>query len=182
MREHPDEAREALARHRDFLDGFGRCIHAPDEQLTLDQLAGWVQRMAEASCRIIGIDPVTAAAASDKPWIEDLRFLMTVKAIVRKYGASLILVTHPRKGRKSGVGLDDLAGGAAYPRFSQTVLWIQQHDKPKEVLIAGPCGNYDTTINRSIRLGKTRNGSGAGSRSATCSRGSLSGSPSRGSS
>jgi hypothetical protein len=118
--------------------------------------------MAAAGCRVIGIDPVTAASTSEKSWIDDLRFLMTVKSIVREYGASLVLVTHPRKGRRPTSSLDDLAGGAAYPRFSQTVMWIRRLDKDKSVLVAGPCGNFTTQINRSIRLSKTRNGRGAG--------------------
>src|SRR5215204_7138286 len=84
----------------------------------------------------------------------------------RKYlgppGSYGILVTHPRKGCKTSMALDDLSGGAAYSRFAQTIMWVHRLDKPKSVLVAGPCGNYTTTINRTIRLSKTRNGRGAG--------------------
>jgi KaiC/GvpD/RAD55 family RecA-like ATPase len=159
----PAEARDAFARHRTFLDSFAPCIHAaPDKQPTLVELAGWVEQRASAGCRIIVIDPVTAASTSDKPWLDDLRFLMTVKTIARQSGASIVLVTHPRKGRKTSNGLDDLAGGASYPRFSQTVVWITRHEQFKPVRVASPVGDFDTEINRSLRLGKTRNGRGAG--------------------
>jgi hypothetical protein len=49
------------------------------------------------------------------------------KTMARQYGFCLLLVTHPKTTKKSGNILDNLAGGAAYPRFSQTVLWIKAH-------------------------------------------------------
>lgn len=161
---HPEESRAAIKAHEQFIDGFGRCVFsAPDEQVTLESLTAWVRQMASSGCRIIAIDPITAAATGAKPWLDDLKFLMECKTIVRKHGASLVLVTHPRKGNRSKIPtLDDLAGGAAYQRFSQTVLWLVRHDTPKKVRIRTKLGDTTSTINRAIQLHKTRNGRGAG--------------------
>lgn len=165
--QHPTEAREACAAHADFLDSFGRCIRAaPDEQVSLPQLAEWVERQAARGCEIIAIDPVTAAEATEQPWVADLAFLMRVKTAVKATGARLILVTHPKKGRKTAVGLDELAGGAAYARLTQTVLWIEVHRPPKQRLVKTSLGDTEYDVNRVLRLTKTRNGKGAGLRLA----------------
>ncbi len=163
VRQFPEKARAAWDRHRSFLDGFGRVIwEAPDKQITLKDLGKWVRDRAATGCRIVAIDPVTAAATSDKQWMDDLDFVMTVKAAAREFGTSVVLVTHPRKGRKSAIGLDELSGGAAYQRLSQTVLWIERHRAPKEVTIVSRHGAYLTTVNRTLHIAKCRNGPGHG--------------------
>lgn len=165
VQQHGDEAMYLYQQHRDFLDSFGRTIHeAPDEQVSLTELADWVERMAMAGARVIAIDPVTAAAATDKPWIEDLKFLMRVKTIVRQAEASLVLVTHPRKGSKSSSFMDDMSGGAAYPRFSQTVMWLDLHKPPEDYAVQAHGWGITQQVhaNRSIKLTKTRNGKGGG--------------------
>ena len=163
----PVDAREAFARSADWLDEFGRCIHeAPERQATLDELAGWVERQAKSRTRIIAVDPITAAATSEKSWVDDNKFLMRAKRPIVDGGASLVLVTHPRKGRKGLVGLDELAGGAAYARFAQTALWLERHQPPKETKIITPCGKAIVTANRTLRVLKCRNGRGHGLRLA----------------
>lgn len=163
IRCNPDDAREAHALHAGFLDAFGRCIWAaPDEPVSLPDLTKWVRQRAEAGCRIIAVDPVTAAQSSDKQWLDDQKFIIECKAAIRETGASLVLVTHPKKGRKGVVGLDELAGGASYVRFSQTVLWLETHHDPKVVNITTPMGTAEQDINRTLHLCKARNGKGAG--------------------
>lgn len=166
VRDNPDKARHYFDQYAGWMDEFGRAIaEAPDKQVTLDQLAEWVAERAQAGCRVISIDPVTAAAASAKPWIDDLSFLMRCKSIVRQYGASLVIVTHPKKGRKGGMSLEDLAGGAAFSRFSQTVLWIEYLEELKamDVAIDGFSGaTQQVHVNRVVRIRKARNGPGTG--------------------
>lgn len=163
IRENPDEVRAIFGEHKDFLDSFGKCIYeAPHKQTDLKCLTQWVETKANDGCRIIAIDPVTAAQDDKYTWIADSEFMFAVKAIVREYGISLVLVTHPRKGRKQTVGLDELAGGAAYQRFSQTVMWVVHHKQPKTVLAAMPVGRTNCQINRTLQLIKTRNGRGYG--------------------
>lgn len=167
-----DLVREHFNASRGFLDSFGRCIYeAPDKQVTLDELAEWVADRAREGKRIICIDPITAAQATEKPWVADLKFLIQAKTTVRDYGASLIIVTHPKLGQKKDITLDHLAGSAAYGRFVQTAIAIQTHEPPacESIRIPGFNGRRvgaERTFNRSIHIRKARNGPGGGARLA----------------
>jgi len=166
VRDHPDLARESYNRFRAVLDSFGRRMTtAPNVQVSLDDLAAWVEKQASSRSRIIVIDPITAASTNEKPWIADLKFLMAVKASAVQHGCSVILITHPRKGSgsKRGIGLDDMAGGSAYARFTQTVIWIGCHEQPKQVRVIDEGVTRTDTVNRVIKIKKARNGRGAGS-------------------
>lgn len=162
--EYPDQVRALWAEHRDWMDEFGRCIYqAPRTQPSLDDLAAWVEDRAKAGCRVIAIDPVTAAQATDKPWVADLKFLMRVKGVVRDHGASLVLVTHPKQDRGRGpASLTKLAGSSAYERFAQTVLWIERMKEPEQVKCRQPHTTVSAEINRRIVVCKARNAGGAG--------------------
>lgn len=58
--------------------------------------------------------------------------------------------------------MNDMAGGAAYERFSQAILWLKRHDKPEKQTLLTPVGLRDVTFNRSVQIRKARNGAGAG--------------------
>ena len=118
--------------------------------------------MAQAGNRIIVVDPVPAAATSEAPWIDDLQFMIRIKRAVREHQCSIVLVTHPRKGRQQATRLDDVAGGSAYTRFSQTVLWIEDHEPPRNVTVRERWGAVDHQINRTANICKSRNGRGGG--------------------
>ena len=157
----PGIARGQLANFRHDLEAFSRNLETVrSEQRTLDQISDWVQMHAQNGVRIIIVDPITAAKVSDKPWTDDQRFLFRVKNILEKTGASLILTTHPRIGLAGKPSLSGMAGGASYPRFSQCVLWLRNHDAEKESQIAfGPLVKHRQTI----EIRKARNGRGQGS-------------------
>lgn len=163
VQENPSEVGQAFTTHRDIIDSFGRTIwDAPDKQITLDQLGDWVEARAEQGCEIIGIDPVTAAQVSDKPWLDDQKFILRTKTIMRKHNSRLIIVTHPRTTRGKEVGLNKMAGGAAYERFSQSVLWLRKHDSLKRADLLTDAGKLSVTFERSVRICKARNGPGGG--------------------
>lgn len=154
---------EAYSRHRIQLDALAPLIDATDEPTNYDALVEWMERRSKDGCRVLLIDPITAVPVNEKPWLEDQRFIMRAKSIVRRYGNSLVLMTHPRSSKSKTKGsLSDLAGGAAFPRFSHTVFWLERHDEPKTVYVKGPVGDFRTNINRTLRMSKTRNGCGAG--------------------
>jgi KaiC/GvpD/RAD55 family RecA-like ATPase len=144
--ENADEALDHYKKSVAFLNSFGtRIWEAPDKQVSLDELADWTRDRSKEGARIVAIDPVTAAAMNDKPWIADQKFIMSVKTIVRDFGNSLILVTHPTK-TQAGKG-KQMSGGAAYLRFSQAALWLS---------------TKDGSPNRELTIIKARNGRGAG--------------------
>jgi len=162
QRDNPEEIRAAYERQRPFLDTFGRRLwDAPIEAMTLEAVTDWVRCRARDGARVIAVDPVTAAVATAKPWVADSKFITNVKAIVRSYDCSLILVTHPKKGSKM-IGLDDLAGGSSYQRLAQTVLWLERTQTPEQAVVMGPLGRYDTEVRHRLHLCKTRNGRGHG--------------------
>ena len=166
VKEHPTETKRAFSDHEAFLDKFGEIVsQAPDKQVTHDELIQWVRRQCDAGKRIIVVDPVTAVEQADNPWKADAKFLDDCKKEIRKTGASLILVTHPTKQRKSGKpSMDDLAGGAAYQRFAHTIFWIEKLKEPRVALVKTLAGRDKIQINRIIHISKARNGRGAGLR------------------
>jgi len=160
-KEHADEADQIAQEHAAFLDSFGRVIHAmPEAQPNLEQLASWVKTKAEAGCRIIGIDPVTAAARIGDPWTADGRFLQAIKRTATDYGCSILLVTHPTK-TAAFADLTALAGAACYQRFAQTILWLEHHEA-KVSRVKTACGTLDLEHNKTLYILKARNGKGGG--------------------
>jgi hypothetical protein len=165
VRTHGEEAIRALENQQDVLERFQRTLHdAPNTNLTLDELADWFEQRCSEGAMICGIDPVTAAQVSDKPWIDDQRFIFRVKEIAKRYHSRLIYVIHPRVSQgKLGPSLSRLAGGAAYPRFSHTVFWLMRHDRPQIAKVySSDFGKRPITYERTLRITKARNGKGAG--------------------
>lgn len=162
IKDNPEQARQLFADHKAFLDTFGACIYAsPDAQPTLTQLAEWVRARAKAHCRIIAIDPVTAAAHKGRSvWEEDNAFLHDIKRSADDYHCSIILVTHPIKA-VSCADITQLAGGAAYQRFAQTILWLESHEI-KTNKVKFDCGTSEAEHNRTLHILKARNGKGQG--------------------
>lgn len=161
----PEKARAAAANQRDIINSFGRTIYdAPDKIVTLTDLAEWFEQRCQEGTSICGIDPVTAAKVSDKPWIDDQKFIFDVKAIAKQYHSRLLYVIHPRIAHgKAGPSLSRLAGGAAYARFSHSVFWLTRHDHPKTAQIySSDFGKRFVTYERSLKISKARNGRGAG--------------------
>jgi len=149
-------------QHKDFLDGFGKCIwSAPDKQMSLEEMQDWVTERAKAGCRIVAVDPVTAAVSNDKPWSADKRFVLGCKTIAREYQMSVVLVTHPKKGLKA-IGMDGISGGAGYAQFSQSILWLEYHKQIKKVKVSTSGGTIEEDANRTLHILKARNGCGHG--------------------
>lgn len=158
----PEQARAEYCEHKDFLDSVSLWT-CPDSMPTLDQVADWIGQRAKQGFRIICVDPVTAAAQSAKPWIDDLNFIQRTKRIATDYGASIILVTHPAKTIITTPDMNTLAGGAAYSRFSQTILWLKNlQGETITSTVRTDCGRADFQHNRVIHILKSNNGKGQG--------------------
>ena len=110
------------------------------------------------------IDPITAAGRTAQPWISDLAFLKSVKKTAVGYGCSVVLITHPQHG-VTEPSRENLAGSAAYERFTDTILTVHGHDA-KESQIQTDCGRTTAEHNRTVRIEKARNGKGNGCRLA----------------
>ena len=165
VRQNAEAAQANCNQQADFLNGFGRVLFtSPETQPTLQQLAAWVEERAKAGNRIIGIDPVTLAARTAEPWVDDSRFLQAVKRSAVEHGCSMVLVTHPIKA-VNYPDLSQIAGSAAYQRFAQTILWLESHDD-KSSKVKMPLGTMEESHNRTLHILKARNGKGLGLRLA----------------
>jgi len=161
VKENAEFAGRIVSEHREFLDNFGRVLYvSPDTQPTLAQLAQWIELQAKTGCRIIGIDPITSAERGGEPWVVDGKFLRAIERTATDYRLSIILVTHPIKA-VSFPDLSQVAGSAAYQRFSQTILWLESHDE-KSSKVRTCVGTTVMTYNRTLHILKARNGKGMG--------------------
>mgnify|MGYP000262282054 CR=1 FL=1 len=168
IRANPDDAREAAARHGDALDNLGHAYTCKGN-LSLDACAAWVEQRAKAGARVLIIDPITLADnGAAKPWEADRNFMARAKVAAEAHGLSLVLVTHPRKAggtlKPAPPGLDDLAGGAAYQRAAASVLWLSSLPAPLAKTVRTVDGKDALAdLHKTIRLLKTRDGTGVGS-------------------
>lgn len=159
--ENPAYVTRLEEKYRDDIEELSKVmICSGSEQRTIKQVSEWVAARAAAGDRIIIVDPVTAAH-SETPAKDDLALMMAVKRAAEQYMCSVILVTHPRIGKAGKAGLDGMAGGAAYPRFAQTVLWLRNHESSQK---GSTYKDYDlrsVDYVRAIEIWKARDGTAA---------------------
>lgn len=160
-------SRDALAKH---IEAVGKVItDAPNDEISFEMLTTWADSRAKQGKQIIVIDPVTAVTPGAKVWIEDQKFIFHMKTLARTYQTRIILVTHPRKAIKPGaIGLDDMAGGSSYQRFSQSVLLLERNKSKEAVEVrkdpAWPIEMMSPDL--VLHIAKARNGPGAGKKIA----------------
>lgn len=137
-----------------------RLYTSRSEQKTLMQMADWVEEQAIGGADIIIVDPVTAALQSATPWLDDQKYMFRVKSVAEATGARVLQTIHPRGGKAGAPGLSGMAGGLAYPRFSQTVLWLSNFDQPQDFIEANEY--TPRQYKQSMQIRKCRNGKGQG--------------------
>jgi len=167
IEQRPDEAMDAFGRHKDFIESFGRCMDAaPSKQVSYKDLVAWMTSKAESGARLLGIDPITVADAGPEPWRAADQFFAATKPILDRHGASLLLVSHPKKHTGRGpktFDLDSIAGGAAFGRFSQTVFALEFLKEAESGQVRTRHGSQvEASYNRRLHVLKSRNGTGQG--------------------
>ncbi len=164
--------REAIDLWREaepFIDGFGdKIFECPNPHMSYTELIKWVIDRIKAKCRIIGVDPISALDTGDKnSWNEDKRFILEVGNVLSKSDSSLILITHPRGGKYNEVDLQNIQGGSAFARFTQTAIWIETLPERRAYEIKKHNEiNQTVMCNRVVKILKARNGRGAGAKIA----------------
>lgn len=154
--------------HAKEIDSFSpRLFSAPLGQLRYREVLEWIEQECAAGCEVIAIDPITAIEVGDSRQTEDLSFIVKSSAILRKYRARMILVTHPRNAmQRTTRTMDDLAGGRAFSRNTQSVFWLHNHTPSKKFQCSFPVGVRTMECNRSLTICKARNGPGQGAQIA----------------
>ena len=163
QKQNPAEARSIEEQYRGVLDSFGETIYDdPDAAMNQDQVKAWISARAQEGARIIGVDPVTALESGNKPWEGDRAFVLSCESLAAHHGCSIVLVTHPRTASNTAPSMDALAGGRAYSRLVDCVMWLQSHNPPKEGKVKRELGPSQEEWNRTMHLCKTRDSTGQG--------------------
>jgi len=165
VKTHADVVHRMIRKHSGHLNAMGLAIHiAPKTFMTLDAIA-WLEDRAAEGCRVAAIDPITCLRRPGDIWVSDDQFLGECDRIATEAAMSVLFVSHPKKGGGSYPDLDSLAGGAAWARFADSVIWLEAHDL-REAAIRTCCGSDTVMHNRTLHLLKTRSGEGTGLRLA----------------
>ncbi len=154
VRDNVDEAQAAIDRHADELAQLKASVTRAGINITLDQVADWIDQQAKQGRRLISVDPVSAAVRTGKPWDVDAKFLNRVRATAEEHGCSVVLITHLQKGA-SEFTPDALAGSACYERFSDTIIQLHRHDM-KTAMVKTSVGRMDVTHNLTVFIEKAR--------------------------
>jgi hypothetical protein len=160
-------AKKIMARYKERLDSFGSVLEAPgSEDLTVFNVADWVEKHARAGVRLIYVDPITAASTSEMSWKDDRTFMFRVKKAAEEHGCSVILSTHPKLGQAGKPSLSGLAGGASYSRFCQTMIWLEKLEEPTISSINTGFISSEMEYQRVTRVYKARSGKDAGKKTS----------------
>ena len=162
---------------KDTLSGIGRTITAaePGKEVPCPALLDWVHTKAVEGARVIVVDPITAMGdGGGPPWVVAKRFVLGAKMIATRFRTTILLVTHPSKMTGGGNGsksakpnpfnLGDMAGGAAYGRFTSAVFGLERLQEQPLTVAPGDGTHVSAVCNRSMTILKARDGIGQGLR------------------
>ena len=165
---HKDEADAVAKEFREFMNGYSKTItDMPMVKIEYKDILAWCEKKIHAGARVLIVDPITMAdpPPNEKPFEADRRLVSSLKNMAVINSISIILVTHPRGGSEKLPFLDRMAGGQAFTRFSQTVLYLEHHEPLEDVKIITDDQVYKhegEPVNRTIQIAKARNGRGTG--------------------
>lgn len=126
---------DKLDLYKNAIEHIAESIVIPkDNEKTLPKIADLVQYYAIMGFGLIVIDSISVAEKSNKPWQDDQKLMNTIKDVLVRYKTRVVLVTHPNAPVKTLPTLDLLAGGKAYQRLCQTVLWLDKNEKPANLI------------------------------------------------
>lgn len=169
IRNNGGEVRRLEEEHSGTLDAVGEAMRSPPrtENTTQADVVAWVEEQVASNVEVAIVDPASLAAREGKPWEADSSFVASLLGAVSESNTRLLLVTHPRTSTgTSGVAIDGISGGAAYQRFSQTILWLHgaKPGEPVHVSRTTSMGTLRDEVvpDRIVRVLKARNGPGQG--------------------
>lgn len=158
VRDNPEWAQSIYRQYASRLSSFSRHMEATGSvPRKLSEIATWVE---DTEARIKIIDPISAAEAPLNRYAEDLRVLMKIKLAAERQGSSVIIVSHEKSGKAGQQG--GAAGGEAYPRFCQCVLWLRGYGEKQNGRVENGYVYEDVDYTRAIEIRKARNGRGGG--------------------
>ena len=161
-----DYIRRIQIEHRDIIESFGQALTVcPEKIITQTDIIDWAKQKAESGHKVIIIDPVTLADRKSEPYKADALLMQELGAITKKHRTAIFLVIHPQKTVVAFPDLMQLAGGAAYSRFCDNVVWLENHEAKQSTTVT-PCGTTELTHDRTLWILKSRDAGGTGARIA----------------
>lgn len=156
----------AHTRHRETLSDVAKHLWC-ERNISMSACAKWVEDRCSAGARVMVIDPITLADnGAEKSWEADKRFMTRCQDAIVKFGASLVLVTHPRKapGTQANAtpAMDDIAGGVVYSRAASSMLWLSGAPNDEEMVTTFAGARCRSPAHKIVRILKARNGTGVG--------------------
>ena len=161
-----DLVRQTANEYLNWMDGFGRTIYAMPEKIIYQKdVIEWAQQRADAGCRAVIIDPASKAERQDEPYKADGLFVQQLSKIATMTRLVIFLVLHPSKSIVPMPDLAQIAGGAAYGRFADNAVWLENHET-KISSVRTCCGTVEQSHDRTLWVLKSRDGAGTGSKIA----------------
>lgn len=160
LEQNQDTVRQAYQVHKEFIDTFGRVIWIGDKKIiSQGDIVEWARQRAAAGTQILIIDPITIADRKDEPHKADAQLIQQLGHISMDYRAIIFLVIHPSKLKVDTPDASAIAGGAAYARFSDNIVWLESHPM-KASWVVTPCGSDDVKHDRTLWILKSRDSGG----------------------
>lgn len=171
-RDHPDGARLAIAQNTPALDALmdARAIQAPlmGQKINREFILQWIVSEARAGKRVLCIDPISKLVGGDRLDLDQACLVDDCAKAAGKFGLSIVLVTHPVKGKPGSPvtpHLDNMQGSKAFGAFVDSAFWLESH-KAAEETIAVATGHGLGKFNRTLHCLKVRNSAMGGHRIA----------------
>jgi replicative DNA helicase len=157
-----DTAMNLQAQYADRLELLGQHLYEAEE-ITYRHVTEWVIGRMKAGARLVCIDPITLATKEGKVWEADQSIMLELIQAAKEYKASVLIVTHPPKPnashRNGPPDQGDMAGGAAFSRFSTSSFILVRLKTPRKVICHD---NHKHVATHFLYIGKARDGSGSG--------------------
>jgi replicative DNA helicase len=150
------------SKYADHLELIGQHVYDATD-ITHRGVMDWTLTRMKSGARLVCIDPITMSVGDGKIWEADRYLMAELSAAAKEYRCSILLVTHPKtqsaSDRKAAPDQGDMAGGAAYARFSTSSFTLVKH---KERMKYRTRDGQEEKATHYLFIGKARDGSGSG--------------------
>lgn len=132
--------------------------------LPSDDALRWIEG-ASKSNRVVAVDPIAQIDwTGGKPWETQANFMRRLLGLAADSASTIILVAHsakrPGKAAKEELSAEDIQGAAEFTRLAHTVLLWQGHEDRRCNVWRPGAMSEPVEHNRTLTIGKARNGPG----------------------
>ena len=131
----------------------------------------WIEQACDV-CRVVFVDPVSQIDfdGGRQQWAHEQDFMRQVLGIAAGSAATVMLVTHtvkrPGKAASVPLSLEDIQGSAKFNQLCHTALLLESHGDRESMVLRARDYPVETEHDRTVLVGKARNGRGTGLRLA----------------